>query len=336
VAKSITIALDAMGGDRGAEVCVPAGITMLRERSELKLILVGQLAAIEPHLPAAADVADRIEVVEATEVVGMDESAADALRKKKKSSLRIAINLVKEGRAQAIISAGNTGALMATARFVLKTLPGIDRPAIMAAVPTMTARTFMLDLGANTDCTAEHLYQFAIMGSVVASEVEKISHPKVGLLNIGEEDIKGNDTVREAAALLSNSPLNYVGFIEGNDVGQHKADVVVCDGFSGNVALKVMEGTAKLIRHFLREEFGGSFYGKLAGAVSLPVLKKLADKLDPRKYNGAILVGLNGIVVKSHGGADEVAFQQAISVAMIEVEQDVHGKIGKLLESSTD
>jgi len=334
VAKSITIALDAMGGDRGAEVCVPAGITMLRQYPELHLILVGQPAAIEPHLASGTDVADRIQVVEATEVVTMDESAADALRKKKDSSLRVAINLVKKGEAQAIVSAGNTGALMATARFVLKTLPGIDRPAIMAVVPTMAASTFMLDLGANTDCTAEHLYQFAIMGAVVAAEVEKIPHPRVGLLNIGEEDIKGNDTIREAAAKLNDSPLNYIGFVEGNDVGQHKADVVVCDGFSGNVALKVMEGTARLIRHFLREEFGGSWYGKLAGAVSLPVLKKLADKLDPRKYNGAILVGLNGIVVKSHGGADEVAFQQAIYTAMIEVEQDVPAKIGKLLEGS--
>jgi len=336
MAKAVTIAIDAMGGDRGADVCVPAGIAMLRQHNRLRLILVGKPEVIQPYLDSAEDVADRVRIEDAPEVVTMDESPADALRKKKKSSLRISINLVKEGEAQACVSAGNTGALMATARFVLKTLPGIDRPAIMAAVPTMTARTFMLDLGANTDCTAENLYQFAIMGSVVASEVEKVPNPKVGLLNIGEEDIKGNDTVRQAAAMLSESPLNYVGFVEGNDVGQHKVDVVACDGFSGNVALKVMEGTAKLIRHFLREEFGGSLYGKMAGAVSLPVLKKLADKLDPRQYNGANLVGLNGIVIKSHGGADEVAFQQAIYTAMIEVEQDVPAKIGKLLDADID
>jgi len=335
LAEPVIIAIDAMGGDRGADVCVPAGLAMLRQHSTLNIVLVGKTGAIEPYLVSAGDVADRVRVVEAPEIVSMDESPADALRKKKKSSLRIAINLVKDGDAHACVSAGNTGALMATARFVLKTLPGIDRPAIMAAVPTMTRRSFMLDLGANTDCTAENLYQFAIMGSVVASEVEKVANPKVGLLNIGEEDIKGNDTVREAAAMLSDSPLNYVGFVEGNDIGQHKADVVVCDGFSGNVALKVMEGTARLIRHFLREEFGGSLYGKMAGAVSLPVLKKLADKLDPRQYNGANLIGLNGIVVKSHGGADEVAFQQAIYTAMVEVEQDVPGKIGKLLGVSS-
>ena len=325
-----------MGGDHGAPVCVPAGINMLRENANLTISFVGLPEAVQPYLDAAKDVADRATLVVAEQVVGMDESPAEALRKKKKSSMRIAINMVKDGEADACVSAGNTGALMATGRFVLKTLPGIDRPAIMASVPTLEGSSYMLDLGANTDCTADNLYQFAIMGSVVASDVEGVANPKVGLLNIGEEDIKGNDTVRQAAAMLSESPLNYVGFVEGNDISQHKADVVVADGFSGNVALKVMEGTAKLIRQYLKDEFLGGIYGKIAGAISLPVLRKLADKLDPRHYNGANLIGLNGIVIKSHGGADEVAFQRAINIALIEVEQDVPGKIGRLLDEQAD
>jgi phosphate acyltransferase len=332
----VKIAIDAMGGDHGAEVCVPAGLSMLRENPSLHIAFVGLPDAIKPYLDTANDVADRISLVEAEQVVGMDEPAPEALRKKKKSSMRIAINMVKSGDADACVSAGNTGALMATGRFVLKTLPGIDRPAIMASVPTLEGSSLMLDLGANPECTAESLYQFAIMGSVVASDVEGIKNPKVGLLNIGEEDIKGNDTVREAAAMLAASSVNYIGFVEGNDISQHKADVVVADGFSGNVALKVMEGTAKLIRQYLKDEFLGGIYGKIAAVVAAPVLRKLADKLDPRHYNGANLIGLNGIVIKSHGGADEVAFQRAIRIAVIEVEQDVPGKIGRLLDIQAD
>ncbi len=336
MAQSVKIAVDAMGGDMGAKACVPAGLSMLRSHPDLEILFVGLPEVVKPYLDAATDVADRATLVAAEQVVGMDEAPADALRKKKKSSLRIAINLVKSGDAHACVSAGNTGALMATGRFVLKTLPGIDRPAIMASIPTLAGSTFMLDLGANTDCTSDHLYQFAIMGAVVASQVEGIKNPSVGLLNIGEEDIKGNDTVREAAAKLSASSLNYVGFIEGNDISQHKADVVVADGFSGNVALKVMEGTARLIRQYLKDEFAGGIYGKIAGAISLPVLRKLADRLDPRHYNGANLIGLNGIVIKSHGGADEVAFERAINIALIEVQQDVPGKIGALLAQQAD
>jgi phosphate acyltransferase len=336
LSKSVKIAIDAMGGDRGAEVCVPAGLTMLRKHPDLYIAFVGLPDIVQPYLDAATDVRERASLVVAQQVVSMDESAADALRKKKKSSLRIAIDLVKSGEADACVSAGNTGALMATGRFVLKTLPGIDRPAIMASVPTLQGSSLMLDLGASVDCTAEHLYQFAIMGSVVASQVEGINNPKVGLLNIGEEDMKGNDTVREAAAMLTASSLNYIGFVEGSDISQHKADVVVADGFSGNVALKVMEGTARLILQYLKDEFGGGIYGKIAGAISLPVLRKLADRLDPRHYNGATLIGLNGIVIKSHGGADEVAFQRAIKIALIEVEQDVPAKIGRLLAQQAD
>ena len=325
-----------MGGDIGVAVCVPAGLTLARQRHELSLILVGQTEKIEPLLQGFEDIESRVRIVDAREVVGMDESPADALRKKKNSSLRFAIDLVRRGEADACVSAGNTGALMATGRFVLKTLPGISRPAIMTAVPTMQGHAHMLDLGANTNCSPENLFQFAVMGSVVASQIENISRPRIGLLNIGVEDIKGNDTVREAAALLGASALNYVGFVEGDDIFEQKADVVVCDGFSGNVALKSIEGTSRLITHYLRQEFKSGLYGKLAGIIARPVLNSLATKLDPRRYNGASLVGLNGIVIKSHGGADEIAFQQAIQTAMIEVEKAVPDQIRKMLEEQTE
>ena len=328
----IRISLDAMGGDFGVDVCVPAALRLARQRGELSLILVGQAEKIEPLTQGFEDVASRVRIVDAREVVGMDESPLDALRKKKNSSLRVATDLVRQGEANACVSAGNTGALMATGRFVLKTLPGISRPAIMTAVPTMQGRVHMLDVGANADCTPENLFQFAVMGSVVASEIEDILQPRIGLLNIGVEDIKGNDSVREAAMLLGASALNYIGFIEGNAIFEQKADVVVCDGFSGNVALKSMEGTSQLITHYLRQEFNSGFYGKLAGMIARPVLNSLTVKLDPRRYNGASLVGLNGIVIKSHGGADQVAFQQAIQTAMIEVEKAVPDQIRKMLE----
>ncbi len=324
-----------MGGDIGVAVCVPAGLKLARQRDELSLVLVGQTEKIEPLVQGFEDIASRVRIVDAREVVGMDESPADALRKKKNSSLRVATDLVRRGEADGCVSAGNTGALMATGRFVLKTLPGISRPAIMTAVPTMQGHAHMLDLGANTDCSPENLFQFAVMGSVVASEIENISRPRIGLLNIGVEDIKGNDTVREAAALLGASALNYVGFVEGDDIFEQKADVVVCDGFSGNVALKSIEGTSRLITHYLRQEFKSGLYGKLAGIIARPVLKSLGTKLDPRRYNGASLVGLNGIVIKSHGGADEMAFQQAIQTAMIEVEKAVPDQIRKMLEEQT-
>lgn len=327
----VTIALDAHGGDNGVAVSVPAGLAMLAERPELRLVFVGQREVIDPYLQQAGTAADRVTVQDARQVVGMDEHPADALRKKKDSSMRVAIDLVKAGQADACVSAGNTGALMATARFVLKTLPGIDRPAIMVAVPTMHGCTHMLDLGANADCTPEHLFQFAVMGSVVATVIDNIDFPRIALLNIGEEEIKGNETVKQAAALLASSHLNYVGFIEADHIPDQRADVVVCDGFTGNVALKAMEGTARLVRHFLREEFGRGLYGRVAGLVALPVLRALSGKLDPRRYNGASLVGLDGIVIKSHGGADAVAFRQAIRTAMVEVAKQVPDQIRRLL-----
>ena len=321
-----------MGGDAGVKTAVPAAIAMMGEREDLSLILVGQQEIIEAALRDQACDRSRLLVHDAREIVGMDEHPADAMRKKKNSSMRVCIDLVKSGEAHACVSAGNTGALMATGRFVLKTLPGIDRPAIMAIVPTKHGRTYMLDLGANSDCTAEHLFQFAVMGSVVAQGIESLAQPSIGLLNIGEEDIKGNDVIREAARRLGESSLNYVGFVEGDAIPDQKADVVVCDGFSGNVALKTMEGTARLVSHFLEREFRSSLYGRIAGLVALPVLRSLRRRLDPRRYNGASLVGLNGIVIKSHGGADALAFAQAIRVALLEVENQVPEKIGRLMQ----
>ena len=316
-----------MSGDQGVNAAVPAALAALREHQSLEIVLVGKRELLEAALKGENHDGSGLRVEDAREVVAMDEPPGDALRKKKDSSMRVAINLVKSGDAHACVSAGNTGALMATSRFVLKTLPGIDRPAIMAIVPTKFGRSYMLDLGANSDCTPEQLFQFAVMGSVVVHDIENLESPRVGLLNIGEEDIKGNDIVREAAALLHDSDLNYIGFVEGDAIPDQRADVVVCDGFSGNIALKTMEGTARLVSHFLEREFRDSLYGKLAGLIALPVLRSLRRRLDPRRYNGASLVGLNGIVIKSHGGADAVAFAQAIEVAMLEVEKGVPEQI---------
>ncbi|MEO8224664.1 MAG: phosphate acyltransferase PlsX [Gammaproteobacteria bacterium] len=331
MAEPTTIAVDAMGGDAGAAVCVPASIEFVRRHPGVRILLVGQRHAIEPLVTAAGGLPPGVEIRDASQVVAMDEPPADALRKKKDSSMRVAVDLVKDRSAHACVSSGNTGALMATGRFVLKTLPGIERPAIMARLPTRHGAIYMLDLGANADCTVEQLYQFAVMGSVVARVTEGIDRPRIGLLNIGEEDIKGNDTVKQAALRLGASRLNYVGFVEADAIQDDRADVVVCDGFSGNVALKSMEGTAKLIRHFLELEFRGGLYGRLAGLVAWPVLQSLGRRLDPRRYNGASLVGLNGIVIKSHGGADVLAFQQAISVARVEAEKGVPDQIRELL-----
>lgn len=336
MAEPITIAVDAMGGDAGADVCVPASIEFVRREPGVRIILVGQRDKLEPLAVAAGGLPPGVAIRDARQVVAMDEPPADALRKKKDSSMRVAVDLVEDGTAHACVSAGNTGALMATGRFVLKTLPGIERPAIMARLPTRHGSISMLDLGANADCTVEQLYQFAVMGSVVARVTEGIDRPRIGLLNIGEEDIKGNDIVKQAAVRLAASRLHYVGFVEADAIQDDRADVVVCDGFSGNVALKSMEGTAKLIRHFLEIEFRGSLYGRLAGLVAWPVLRSLGRRLDPRQYNGASLVGLDGIVIKSHGGADVLAFQQAIRVARVEAEKGVPDQIRELLSEQVE
>jgi len=323
-----------MGGDHGPEVVIPAAISALKAHPDVNLILVGDQEVIEAQLRQHSVLSDeRLIIQHASQQVAMDESPAHALRGKKDSSMRVAINLVKEGRAAACVSAGNTGALMATARFVLKTLPGIERPAIVSALPTMKGHTYVLDLGANVDSSAEHLVQFAVMGSVLAESVDGITNPTIGLLNIGSEEIKGNERVKEAARLLNETDLNYYGFVEGDDIYEGVVDVVVCDGFVGNVALKASEGVIHMIRHFLRQSFGRNIFTKIAGLIAAPVLKRFRDELDPRAYNGANFIGLQGIVIKSHGGADIFAFANAINIAIVEAEKDVPKNISKHLEA---
>ncbi|MCB1801486.1 MAG: phosphate acyltransferase PlsX [Gammaproteobacteria bacterium] len=315
-----------MGGDHGASVVVPAALGFLRKDKDCELILVGREEAIREHLPGGLP--DRLRIHPASQEVGMDELPSRALRGKKDSSMRVAIDLVKQGEADACVSAGNTGALMATARFVLKTLPHIDRPAIITALPAVDGRTWVLDLGANVDCEADHLYQFAVMGSELVAAVENIPKPTVALLNIGQEEIKGNEQVKRAHELLSSSDLNYIGYVEGDDIYlRENLDIVVTDGFVGNVALKNTEGVAKLIRHFMTAEFKRNIFTKLAALAALPVLKALRKRIDPRRYNGASLLGLRGIVVKSHGGADALAFENAIAIAKKEVRADIAERI---------
>ena len=320
-----------MGGDHGPSVVAAAALGYLEREPDVDLILVGREEALRPHLPGGA-LPPRLRLHGATQEVAMDELPSKALRNKKDSSMRVAIDLVKEGVADACVSAGNTGALMATARFVLKTLPRIDRPAIITALPSIANRTWVLDLGANVDCTAEHLFQFAVMGAELVSAVDDVASPRVGLLNIGQEEIKGNDQVKQAHELLSGSALNYVGYAEGDDIYLGNLDVIVTDGFVGNVALKSSEGVAKMIRHHMKAEFTRSWLTRLAGLAALPVLRALSRKIDPRRYNGASLVGLRGIVVKSHGGADALAFRNAIGIAKKEVHEDVPNRIAQRVE----
>lgn len=329
----ITLAIDAMGGDHGPHVTVPAALEAIRRDDAINIILVGLADALEAELRAhGACVGPRLRIHHANEVVTMDETPQSALKNKKDSSMRVAINLVKSGEAHACVSAGNTGALMATARFVLKTLPGIDRPAIATALPSMTGQTYMMDLGANADCAPEHLLQFAIMGAMLVSCVEHKERPSVGLLNIGSEDIKGNEVVKQAAELLRASHLNFHGNVEGDDIYKGTVDLVVCDGFVGNVALKTSEGLAHMMAAFLSQEFKRNLLTRLAGLVALPVLKSFRRRLDPRRYNGASLLGLRGIVVKSHGGADSYAYLHAIRTAVEEARNGVLRRISQQLE----
>ncbi|MDE2235217.1 MAG: phosphate acyltransferase PlsX [Gammaproteobacteria bacterium] len=329
----VTIALDAMGGDNGPGVVLSAALIMLQKNSFLRIILVGNPDVLEPMLQTHRHTyGERLQMVAASQVVLMDELPSQALRGKKDSSMRVAINLVKSGQADACVSAGNTGALMATARFVLKTVQGIDRPAICALIPSQGGHTHMLDLGANADCTPQQLFQFGVMGSALASSVYHIESPHVGLLNIGEEEIKGIEKVRDAAKLFSASHLNYIGFVEGDDIFSKDVDVVVTDGFVGNVSLKTMEGLAKMISQFIREEFRRTTFTRLIALMALPVLRALKRRLDPRHYNGASLLGLKGVVVKSHGGSDSISYASAIRIAILEVQNQVPQRISRLLE----
>ena len=329
-APSVVVAIDAMGGDHGPSVTVPAALDFLERAPNARVVLVGLPAPLEAGLAKGRpSVRNRATVRAASEVVDMNEPPGDALRRKKDSSMRVAVNLVKEGEAHACVSAGNTGALMAIARFVLKTLPGIDRPAIASQLPTRFGETLVLDLGANVNCTPEQLVQFAAMGSALVAAVAGIDRPTIGLLNIGEEDIKGNHVVKEAAELLKASTLNFVGNVEGDDIYKGTTDVVVCDGFVGNVLLKTSEGLAQMLYEFLKAEFKRNLATKLAAAIVYPVLMSFRSRIDPRRYNGATLVGLKGVVVKSHGGADVLAFTNALSRACTEVEHSVLDRIAQ-------
>jgi glycerol-3-phosphate acyltransferase PlsX len=321
-----------MSGDRGAEAVVRAAAATLSKYRNLDLFLVGDEQELAVLVRDIVGENPRVHIQHASEVVDMSEPPAEALRKKKDSSMRVAINLVKDGKADACVSAGNTGALMATAKFVLKMLPGIDRPAIITELPTRVGSIHMLDLGATTQATAEQLFQYAVMGSIVAADINGIENPRVSLLNIGAEDTKGHGTVKEAAALLSNSHLNYVGFIEGTELLSGTTDVVVTDGLTGNVALKTIEGTVALCKYHLRKAFERNWLTKLQAILAKSVLHDLAEQMDSRNYNGATLAGLNGIVIKSHGSADAHAFQHAIDTAVVEVRNQLPQQIGTLLQ----
>jgi glycerol-3-phosphate acyltransferase PlsX len=318
-----------MSGDHGPAVVVSAALSFLRHEPDLRLTLVGLRDQLEPLIAKAnsEELARRVDLHHASQVVEMHEAPSKALRNKKDSSMRVAINLVKTGDADACVSAGNTGALMATSRFVLKMLPQVDRPAIISAMPAAKGCSHMLDLGANVDCSAEHLFQFAVMGSELVKAVKGIERPRVALLNIGEEEIKGNDQVRRAHALLAESDLNYVGYIEGDGIFTGEADVIVADGFVGNVALKASEGVAKLVGKMLRAHFERTLWSRFSALVAIRALKGFKRQADPRRYNGASLLGLRGIVVKSHGGADAVAFEQAIHIAKQELDAKVIERI---------
>lgn len=332
--KRIRISLDAMGGDFGPEVIVPAALNAVDCFDDIELVLVGNEDVLANYLSdhAKSGQTDRISVHPASQVVEMDELPSQALRSKKDSSMRVAINLVKSGDVDAAVSAGNTGALMATAKFVLKTLPGVSRPAIATGVPSMTHHTHLLDLGANIDSSAEQLYQFAVMGSALAEAIDNVPAPKIGLLNIGSEEIKGSAEIKAAAQLLADSELNYYGFVEGDDIYSGIVDVIVCDGFVGNVALKSSEGLAKMISHKLKSQFKRNWLSKLSALAALPVLKSFRNEIDPRNYNGASLLGLTGVVVKSHGGADVVSFGNAIKIARLEAQKNIPQRITGQLE----
>ncbi|MCR9191092.1 MAG: phosphate acyltransferase PlsX [Gammaproteobacteria bacterium] len=325
--NTITIAIDAMGGDHGLPVIIPAVIRAIRKHSNLCLILVGDQDKITASLKKLGHSLahyPRISIEHAPEMVEMDELPSHALRNKKSSSMRIAINLVRDERAQACVSAGNTGALMATARFVLKTLPGIDRPAIIAELPTAKGCTRVIDLGANVDSCTEHLFQFAVMGSALSQALDKKDRPQIALLNIGVEEIKGNDQVKRTAHMLAECDLlNYVGYVEGDQFYSGEVDLVVCDGFVGNVALKASEGLANLMISVLKECFTRYWWSRIVGLLAKPALAHLKRRMDPDRYNGASLLGLNGIVIKSHGGANSIGFQFAIEEAMEQVSSNV-------------
>lgn len=330
----IRIAVDCMGGDYGLPVTVPAVIAFSKAYPDTQCLLVGNADLIRQALQQDAVAPDSFEILHASEVVAMHDSMEVALRRKKDSSMRVAVQAVKAGEADACVSAGNTGAWMAISRYVLKTLDGIDRPAIASSLPNQKGgATTVLDLGANVDCTAEHLLQFATMGSALVSTVDKRSRPLVGLLNIGEEVIKGNEVVKQAAELLRRSGLNFYGNVEGDDIFKGTVDVVVCDGFVGNVVLKSVEGLAKMVSSMMREEFRRTPLTMLSGLIASPVLQRFRSRVDNRRYNGAALLGLRGIVIKSHGSADAYAFGHALQRARGAVQTGLLDGTARVMET---
>jgi len=332
-----TLSIDAMGGDHGLDTTVPACVDIVRRYKDIRIILVGKADLINRRLDTEirdSSLRDRLDVHGASEIVEMDETPAAALRKKKDSSMRVAINLVDGGEADGCVSAGNTGALMATARFVLKTIPGIERPAICAPLPRRNGQTFMLDLGANIDSPSQILFQFGVMGSQLIRCLGGPENPSVGLLNIGVEEVKGNDTIKAAAELFRQSELNYRGFVEPDAIYLGDTDLVVCDGFVGNIALKASEGVAQMIMATIREEFTRNLLSKACGALASPVINALRSRLDHRQYNGASLLGLRGTVVKSHGGVDAVGFAHAIEVAIEEARKNLVSEIENALTAT--
>ena len=331
--KETIIAVDAMGGDGGPKIIMPSLREFILENKDIKIKVFGDKDILSEHSKNFEEyIASQVEIIHTKEKVLSDDSPSHALRHKKKSSMSMAIQAVKNNEASACVSAGNTGALMAISRFILGTLDGIDRPAIESMLPSLNGHTHVLDLGANVDCKAEHLYQFAVMGSVLSMILDDKDNPSVGLLNVGQEVIKGNIQVKEAHDLLKSSTLNYVGFVEGDDIFCGNIDVIVCDGFIGNIALKTSEGIAKFISSTLKDEFKKNVFTKIAGISSTKVLNSFKKVVDPRRYNGASLIGLKGIIIKSHGGADSFAFNNSLKIALKEVNKDVPTCINKKLK----
>ena len=321
----ITLSLDVMSGEKDPEASINAALNLLELREDVRIILVGDKDIIEKQ--TLDKTGNRLQILHAKEIVEMSDPPVVVLRQKKQSSMRLAIDLVKDGVAQACVSSGNTGALMAISKYALKTIPSIDRPALMTSIPTIKDSTYFLDLGANSICTPEQLYQFALMGNVIAREIRGIDQPRIGLLNMGAEASKGNQVIKEAAKLMNSSSMNFIGYVEGNNLVEDIADVVVCDGFTGNIALKTMEGSVRLVLRFLEDAFNSSAFNKLSSIVSKSALNQVKAKIDPRCYNGALLLGLNGVVVKSHGDSDSFGIHHALITAIEEVQKDIVSKL---------
>jgi len=321
----ITLSLDVMSGEKDPEASINAALNLLELREDIRIFLVGDKDIIEKQ--TSGKTGDRLQIVHAKEIVEMNDPPVVVLRQKKQSSMRLAVDLVKDGVAQACVSSGSTGALMAISKYALKTIPSIDRPALMTSIPTIKDSTYFLDLGANISCTPEQLYQFALMGNVIAREIRGIDQPRIGLLNMGVEASKGNQVIKEAAKLINSSSMNFIGYVEGNNLVEGIADVVVCDGFTGNIALKTMEGSVRLVFRFLEDAFNSSAFNKFSSIVSKSALNQAKDKIDPRRYNGALLLGLNGVVVKSHGDSDSFGIHHALITAIEEVQKNIVAKL---------